>query len=184
MLPGTLQLFNYGALNYFQRPDERYTAGAFLHYDFNDHATVYANTMFMDDYSVSQIAPSGDLRITARSTAPTRSSSASESAYFGCTSTAGNTDPNVLILRRDVEGGNRLNSLEHMDFREVLGIKGKIDDAWSYDASWQYSLVNLSSVVENYFSTTKLNEALNVVDVAGVPTCTITVTTGAPVRAL
>ena len=47
------------ALNYFQRPDERYTAGAFLHYEFNEHATVYADTMFMDDHSVAQIAQSG-----------------------------------------------------------------------------------------------------------------------------
>ncbi len=31
--------YNYGALNFYQRPDERYTAGAFLHYDFNDHAS-------------------------------------------------------------------------------------------------------------------------------------------------
>jgi outer membrane receptor protein involved in Fe transport len=174
-------IFNYGALNYFQRPDERYTAGAFLHYSFNDHATVYANTMFMDDYSVSQIAPSGDFANNGAFDCANPFLSGAERGVFGCAGggTAGNTNPDVLILKRDVEGGNRLNSLEHMDFREVLGIKGKIDDVWSYDASWQYSLVDLTSVVDNYFSTTKLNNALNVVDVGGVPTCTITVTTGA-----
>ena len=31
--------YNFGPINFFQRPDERYTAGAFLHYDFNEHAT-------------------------------------------------------------------------------------------------------------------------------------------------
>ena len=45
----TADLYNFGAINFYQRPDERYTAGAFLHYDFNDHVQVYANTMFMDD---------------------------------------------------------------------------------------------------------------------------------------
>ena len=51
--------FNYGPLNYYQRPDEQYTAGTFLHYEFNEHAIVYANTMFMDDRTIAQIAPSG-----------------------------------------------------------------------------------------------------------------------------
>ncbi|HUI62705.1 MAG TPA: TonB-dependent receptor plug domain-containing protein, partial [Steroidobacteraceae bacterium] len=30
-------LFNYGALNYYQRPDERWTAGAFAHYNWDEH---------------------------------------------------------------------------------------------------------------------------------------------------
>jgi iron complex outermembrane recepter protein len=175
VLPNTLQLFNYGALNYFQRPDERYTAGAFLHYDFNDHAKVYSNLMFMDDYSVSQIAPSGDFANNSAFTCANPYMTASEFAYFGCTGHAVTdlTNPNILILRRDVEGGDRLNSLEHMDLREVLGVKGKIDDTWSYDASFQYSLVNLTSIVDNYFSTTKLNNALNATSVGGVPTCLV-----------
>jgi iron complex outermembrane receptor protein len=187
---GTPNLFNYGALNYFQRPDERYTAGAFLHYDFNDHAKVYSQLMFMDDYSVSQIAPSGDFANSGPFNCSNPYLSAQEGAFLGCTGTAGTTDPNVLLLRRDVEGGNRLNSLEHMDLHEVLGVKGKIDDVWSYDASFQYSLVDLTSIVDNYFSTVKLNNALNAVyynaatgvvgpGAGAVPTCTITITTGA-----
>ena len=179
VVPG-LKLFNYGALNYYQRPDERYTAGAFLHYDFNDHAKVYANLMFMDDYSVSQIAPSGNFANNGPFDCANPFLSAAERGFFGCVGTTGTTNPNVIMARRDVEGGNRLNTLEHMDLHEVLGVKGKIDDAWSYDASVQYSLVDLTSVVQNYFSVNKLNNALNVVDVGGVPTCTITVTTGAP----
>ena len=105
MLPNTLQLFNYGALNYFSRPDERYTAGAFLHYEFNEHATVYANTMFMDDFTVAQIAPSGDFANNGSFDCANPFLSASERSYFGCAGggTAGLTNPNILILRRDVE---------------------------------------------------------------------------------
>src|SRR5580658_3803039 len=58
-------LYNYGALNYYSRPDERYNAGTFMHYDFNEHATVYFQAMFMDDRSVAQIAPSGDFNNVA-----------------------------------------------------------------------------------------------------------------------
>ena len=48
----------------------------------------------------------------------------------------------MLIGRRNVEGGPGLTTFEHMDFHEVLGVKGKIDDAWDYDSSFQYSYVN------------------------------------------
>jgi len=170
-------LFNYGALNYFQRNDERYTAGSFMHYDFNEHATVYANTMFMDDRTTAQIAPSGDFATNGPFNCSNPLMTPAEGAFLGCTTasgaftTAGTTNANVLILRRNVEGGNRQDALEHMDFREVLGIKGKIDDAWSYDASFNYSLVNLNSDNLNYFSTTKLNNALNVTGTAANPVC-------------
>ncbi len=170
--PG-VNLFNYGALNYFQRNDERYTAGAFLHYDFNEHATVYSHTMFMDDRTTAQIAPSGDFANNGVFNCSNPFLNASALSVLCGGSTAGTTNPNVLILRRDVEGGNRQQSLEHMDIHEVLGVKGKIDDVWSYDATFNWSLVNLNSDSLNYFSATKLTNALNVTGTAANPVCTI-----------
>ncbi len=164
-------LFNYGALNYFQRPDERYTAGAFLHYEFNEHATVYANTMFMDDQTVAQIAPSGDFATNGVFNCSNPFLSTAELGLFCNGSTAGTSNPNILILRRDVEGGDRQQSIEHMDFRQILGIKGKINDVWSYDATYNFSLVNLNSDALNYFSSTKLTNALNVTGTAANPSC-------------
>src|SRR5207237_779371 len=35
------QAYNFGPLNYYARPDERYTLGAFVHYDVAEHAKVY-----------------------------------------------------------------------------------------------------------------------------------------------
>jgi iron complex outermembrane recepter protein len=168
-------LFNYGAYNYYQRPDERYTTGAFLHYDFNDHASVYANTMFMDDRSVAQIAPAGDFATNSPlpCTNPFLAANADASAYMGCPNATGFTNPEVLILRRDVEGGPRQFDTEYMDFREVVGIKGKIDNVWSYDASFQYSLVDFQSSQNNYFSTTKLNNAFDATGTVANPACVV-----------
>ncbi len=53
------QKFNYGALNYLQRNDTRWTGGFFGHYEVNKELDVYANFMFTDDDSTAQIAPSG-----------------------------------------------------------------------------------------------------------------------------
>jgi outer membrane receptor protein involved in Fe transport len=170
LAPGPV-LYNYGALNYFQRPDERYTAGTFLHYEFNEHATVYAHLMFMDDHTEAQIAGSGDFGGNGAFNCSNPFLSAAQMGFFGCTSTAGMTNPLVYILRRNVEGGGRVQDLEHMDFHEVLGVKGKIDDVWNYDVTYNYSLVNLNSDADNYFSDTKLTNALNVTGTAANAAC-------------
>src|SRR6201999_2986110 len=53
------QKFNYGPLNYLQRPDVKYNGGFFAHYQLSPAADIYANFMFTDDHTVAQIAPSG-----------------------------------------------------------------------------------------------------------------------------
>jgi outer membrane receptor protein involved in Fe transport len=68
--PGTIAVgeqntFNFAPLNYFQRPDERYIAGAFANYEINDAIKPYLEFMFMDDRTLAQIAPSGDFGNTS-----------------------------------------------------------------------------------------------------------------------
>jgi iron complex outermembrane receptor protein len=57
---GTQNLYNFAPLNYFQRPDERYIAGAFADYEITPAIKPYLEFMFMDDHTLAQIAPSGD----------------------------------------------------------------------------------------------------------------------------
>jgi outer membrane receptor protein involved in Fe transport len=63
--PGTIapfssNLYNFAPLNYYQRPDERYIAGAFADYEISDTFKPYLEFMFMDDRTLAQIAPSGN----------------------------------------------------------------------------------------------------------------------------
>jgi len=169
-------LFNYGPYNYYQRQDERYTSGAFLHYTFNDHATVYSNTMWMDDYTQSQLAPSADFATNAPvpCTNPFLAANVDAYDFLGCTAAAGaTTNPNVLILRRNAEGGPRQQQLDHGAIREVIGIKGAIDNVWTYDATWTYNQVSLSSTTNNFLLTPLINNALNVTGTVANPSCTI-----------
>ena len=168
---GANNLYNYGPLNFYQRPDERYTAGAFLHYEFNEHATAYSQFMFMDDKSTAQIAPGGifvDLR-TFNCSNPYLST-AELSAW--CAGNTANTTT-LLIGRRNVEGGPRSNTFEHIDFHEVLGVKGKINDAWDYDASFQYSSVNIPTFTGGFFDKVKEGNALNVIQTPTGPQCIV-----------
>ena len=57
---GQSPLFNFNPYNYFQRPDERYIAGAFANYEITPAIKPYLEFMFMDDHTKAQIAPSGD----------------------------------------------------------------------------------------------------------------------------
>jgi outer membrane receptor protein involved in Fe transport len=59
LLPGFTP-FNFGPLNHYQRPDERYTAGLFANYEISPALQPYVEFMFMDDRTVAQIAPSGN----------------------------------------------------------------------------------------------------------------------------
>jgi iron complex outermembrane receptor protein len=169
--------YNFGPLNYFQRPDERYTAGAFLHYDFNEHATFYANTMFMDDHSVAQIAQSGAFQTVYSVNCNNPFLTAQQTAQWcGANAALSGAAPgftNINIGRRNVEGGDRQDDLEHTDWRVVVGVKGKIVEGWDYDASYQYSLVNLSETYLNDLSKVKIQNSL-LVDPSGKCTSVLT----------
>src|SRR5207253_3316437 len=59
LVSGTMR-YNFNPTNYYQRPDERYTAGAFADYEVSKAIHPYMEFMFMDDRTLAQIAPSGD----------------------------------------------------------------------------------------------------------------------------
>ena len=202
---GTLNRYNFAPLNYYQRPDERYTAGAFVDYEISPALHPYMEFMFMDDQTIAQIAPSGDFGNTLTINCDNPLLSASQrsqicngnnliNGFIGTFPTAvgasynpnpGNPAINFIdpttgatynkaffqLLRRNVEGGPRRSDLQHTSFRTVLGMKGDLGDAWSYDAYYQYGRTNYSQVYSNELSVSRLTNALDVVDdpnVAGI----------------
>ena len=165
--------YNFGPINYYQRPDERYTLGAFGRYEVNDKAEVFAQLMFSDYKSVAQIAPSGNFFNTPDVNCDNPLLSAQQSAAIGCTPAdilAGNRVP-LYIGRRNVEGGGRQDSLNYTSYRGVAGVRGELAPGWNYDIAAQYSRVALARTYLNDFSVTRLGRALDVVNVGGTPTC-------------
>ncbi|HWU91676.1 MAG TPA: TonB-dependent receptor, partial [Sphingomicrobium sp.] len=214
--PGTVErggenLFNFGPLNYFQRPDERYTAGVFANYDITPAIKPYLEFMFMDDHTRAQIAPSGDFGNTFTINCDNPLMSAAQQAEF-CNSanlingflgtfplaagagynpnpgnppvqffdSRGNTYNAAYfnLLRRNVEGGNRVADLTHTSYRGVIGTRGDLSNVFSYDAYYQYGRTEYQQVYENEFSVSRLTNALNVVNVD--PTTGQTVAVGTP----
>jgi outer membrane receptor protein involved in Fe transport len=52
-------VYNYGPINHFMRPDTRWSLGAFVDYEINEHAIAYLETNFANDRTYGQIAESG-----------------------------------------------------------------------------------------------------------------------------
>ncbi len=158
------ELFNYGPLNYWQRPDERYTAGAFAHYDLTDTFTVYTEFMFMDDRTVSQIAPSGNFFVTSTLNCDNPLLSDQQfDAVCGAYGLGPDDDQIMFIGRRNVEGGPRQQDLRHTTFRGVVGFDGEINESWRFEVSAQYAEVSMENTYLNDLSTTRIGRALNVV---------------------
>ncbi|WP_323846792.1 TonB-dependent receptor domain-containing protein [Microbulbifer magnicolonia] len=185
--------YNYGPLNYFQRPDERWTMGAFGHYEINEHAEAYTQVMYADDRTVAQIAPSGAFFVTDDLYCgnPFLSDDQYEAIcgvyglgkdQFVSDLTVVNTDPEtgevttnpgaLYIGRRNVEGGPRQDDMRHTTFRGVFGVRGEINDNWNYDVYGQYSEVSLEQTYLNDMSVSRIKNALDVrADADGNPVC-------------
>jgi outer membrane receptor protein involved in Fe transport len=170
-------LYNFGPLNYYQTPNERWTAGGFVNYDINSHVNVYTSVMWMRNSQAAQIAPSGDFGNGVFIPCADPLLNASQQAVF-CSPTlqAGQGNPaetfngqsysglNVYPLRRNVEGGNRVATFLTNSAREVLGVKGDFGDAqnaWTYNVYGQHSTVDTLFGNLNYVSNTATQQALN-----------------------
>lgn len=183
---GARDAYNFGPLNYYQRPDERYTLGAFGHYDVSDKVEVYTQLMFSDYSTIAQIAPSGnffgefadgfrttDGSSTIRCDNPLLS--AQQRTAIACTAAdvAAGAAKDMYIGRRNVEGGGRQSDIRFQSYRGVIGARGDLNDAWSYDLTAQYSRAQFTNIYRNEFSNTRLARALDVVTdpVTGQPVC-------------
>ena len=155
-------LYNYGPPNYFQRPDERWTAGLLARYEFHEQVVAYTELMFMDDRSVAQIAPSGAFFVTDELGCGNPFLSPQQfQALCGRFGLTRDDTQTVFIGRRNVEGGARQNDLRHTAYRGVIGLQGDISERWDYDLHVQYSEVRMENNYLNDLSITRISRALD-----------------------
>jgi len=147
----TSNRYNYAPINYYMRPDERWSLGAFVDYEINPHAVAYLETMFTSDSTTGQIAESGTFMWEPF---PLPLDNAYFTENFRNSLEAlwpGENDFGIYIGKRNVEGGPRQDILNHRSFRLVAGVNGVLTDEWEYDMSYMYGQTDSSTTYVNDF---------------------------------
>jgi iron complex outermembrane recepter protein len=81
-------------------------------------------------------------------------------------------DIQLLIARRNIEGGPREDTYIHSTFRGVFGVRGAITDDWTYDSSVTFGMTRSSDYHSNDVSAARAQNALlAVLGPGGVPVC-------------
>lgn len=163
-----LDQYNFGPVNHYQRPSERYTFHATANYDVAPTAKVYGEFSFHDDLTVAQIAPGGAFGSVHTVDFDNPLLSQSWKTALGLLAPGDSTD--IVLQRRNVEGGGRQSEFRNTSFRTVVGVKGDIGK-WSYDAYALAAKVIYSQNENNYFLSPRIDKAMDVVNVNGVATC-------------
>ena len=159
--------YNFGPLNYFQRQDDRYTAGYFAHYAVDSMFDLYSDFMFNDDHTFAQIAPSGAFQGTGANGASTLAVncnnpllSATQAASL-CGSLAGTANlANLTAGYRFAAGGPRTDDLRHTEYKIDVGSRGELGQGWNYDAYYQYGTSIFSEEYMNDVSVSRLQNGL------------------------
>lgn len=160
--------YNFGPLNYYQRPSERFGFNAYGNYQVTPAAKVYMEFGMHDDLTVAQIAPGGAFGSVHTVKFDNPLLSASWRAALGLVNPGDSTD--IVLQRRNVEGGGRQSEFRNTSFRSVIGVKGDVGP-WSYDAYAIEGKVIYSQNEKNYFLSPRIDNAMDVTNVGGVATC-------------
>lgn len=154
-------VYNFGPTNYYMRPAERYTAGAFATYKVNDKVEVYGELMAMYGTSVAQIAPGGIFAGTQTINCDNAFATAQQLSVM-CGANAGSSTANFtgVVARRNVEGGGRQSAFSLTSYRMVFGARGELAPGWDYDAYLSYFSNTATQDTLNYFMTPNIAKAL------------------------
>ena len=184
--------YNFNPINFIQRDDNRYSAGFDAHYQIAPIAEVYSELLFQDDETNAQIAPSGLFRdsgpnltdgYTINCNNPFLSTSQAAALCPGVAVTpgaAGGSLDNLQSIGYRFANNPRNTDYHHTDYKIDLGVRGDFAGGWHYDVYGQFGQSILQNLTTGYASEQKVQNALNVVNVNGVPTCAATVAGTAP----
>lgn len=154
---GPRDLYNYAPPNYYQRPDERYTAGTAINYEVNEYFTPYFEAMLVNRKDSSQIAESGAFNVAL-------TGQNCSNPIFGtlCSDLGLNPDLpfQVNVLRRNVEGGPRITNVNDFSYRFVVGAKGALGETWNYDASYLFARTSNDTQGSNDFLISRIRNGL------------------------
>lgn len=157
---GIGELYNYAPVNFYQRPDERWTFGGFFSYEINSMFRPYLDFSFANTNTDVQIAESGTFFTDAlgfECSDPLINTLCSD---IGIAPNATGADITLLVGKRNVEGGPRISSIDSSAWRWTAGTEGDLGGTWSYDASFSFASTSSNEVTQNDFLRSRTRDAL------------------------
>ena len=163
--------YNYAPINHFMRPDTRWSMGAIIDYEINEHAIAFFEGNYATDKTQGQIAESGTF-FSEEYFLPLDNSVFSEGFRSSLAELYPDADEfGIYIGKRNVEGGPRSSNYTHDGFRMVTGLKGAITDNWDYEASYLYGQTDSSMAYVNDFFAPRITIAVDGEACAADPDC-------------
>jgi outer membrane receptor protein involved in Fe transport len=187
--------YNYGAVNHYQRPVERWNLGASGHYEITDNVEAYFDTTYMNNKTEAQIAESASFNRPFQTNCdnPLLTGGAGPNGdgimlgsitgtfddngdFVSCLDymAAGNDPIDVQFINshRNVEGGPRVSTYENSSWRAIFGFRGDINDDFSFDIFGQFSATEGTRISQNDLNYVRVQQALYIVDDGnGNPVC-------------
>lgn len=165
------KFYNYAPVTHYMRPDERWSIGAFVDYEINQHAIAYLETNFASDSTTGQIAESGTF-YGDEYILPLDNSLFPEAFRDSLRSLFPGSDLfEIYIGKRNVEGGPRAANASHDGFRIVTGLKGAITDNWDYELYYLHAGTSSSNAYINDLLAPNIAKAVNGELCAADPDC-------------
>ena len=167
----TLGLYNTNPLNYYVTGMERNQATAMGNFKINDYAEVYADLFYTNSKVSSTLAESGTFANTFNvpignpyMPAAMRQQLCERRGIPAAACVVGNTTlVPLLVDRRFVELGPRLNNFDNKTLQYTVGVKGDVAFDWTYDASFSRGNADQDQTRQNWGSLSKVTQALNAV---------------------
>ena len=162
-------LYNFGAVNYLQVPQERYLLGGYGNYDIGGGHEAYAEVAFVNNRVANELAATpvtGTFQVRIASVAPFLSAGdAAALRQLDTVAATGNTVGDgivpLAIQRRIVETGSRNSLDERNAFRVMTGLRGPIGDALKYDIYYSYARTRNSNIQAGNISRAGFQAGLN-----------------------
>ncbi|MGX6648298.1 TonB-dependent receptor domain-containing protein [Maricaulaceae bacterium MS644] len=154
------QIYNFAPVNFYQRPDERWTFGAFFNYEVNPMFRPYLDFSFANTNTDVQIAESGTFftdTLGFECNDPLINSLCTD---IGVIPNPNGADISLSVGKRNVEGGGRVSSIDSSAWRWTAGTEGDLGGSWSYDASFSFASTSSSEITQNDFLRTRTRDAL------------------------
>ncbi|MGB1274095.1 MAG: TonB-dependent receptor domain-containing protein, partial [Luminiphilus sp.] len=187
--------YNYGAVNHYQRPVERWNLGASGHYELTENVEAYFDTTYMNNKTAAQIAESASFNRPFFTNCdnplllggnPNNNPDGvrlgdmtgtfdANGDFVSCLDwmAAGNESIDVQFINshRNVEGGPRVSTYENSTWRAIFGLRGDINDDFAFDIFGQFAATEGTRISQNDLNFNRVQQALYVTGTFDNPVC-------------